>query len=154
MSEIKTDQFTFYVRWLLLVGVIMALFGIGLAVFKNTLLSFLVNDLFSHTFWPNTITDEGTARFKDLILSLCGAMMATWGILLFGIINNAFKKRELWAWNTVFISTCVWFTIDEFFSVYYHVWLNAVGNIPFLIMLIVPLVMTRKFMVKGEVSNA
>jgi hypothetical protein len=154
MSESKMNQFMFFVRRLLLVSVIITLFGIGLAVFKNTLLSFLVNDLFCPTFWPNTITDEGTARFKNLILSLCGAMMTTWGILLFGIINNAFKKRELWAWNTVFLSTCAWFTIDEFFSVYYHVWLNAIGNVPLLIMLIVPLVMTRKFVVKGGVSHA
>jgi hypothetical protein len=92
--------------------------------------------------------DTGSALFKSFAMSLLGALMAMWGILLFGIIRHAFANGELWAWNSILYSTISWFVIDEFFSIYYQVFANAIGNIPLLFLLIFPLVATRKDMVK------
>jgi hypothetical protein len=125
---------------------IIIVFGITLAIFKNTLLSPLINDIFGSAFWTTKVIDEGTIKFKNLTWSLFGAVMTCWGILLLGIVNNSFKKQERWAWNSILLSTLGWFVIDESFSIYYHVWVNAIGNIPLFIAIIFPLIMTKKEM--------
>jgi uncharacterized BrkB/YihY/UPF0761 family membrane protein len=145
---IEMTKFDFYIKWLLFVSIAIALFGICIALFKNGFLSPIMNDLFNPAFWPNNVIDEGTIRFKNLTWCLFGSMMTMWGIMLFGIVKNALIKKEMWAWNSIFYSTCAWFVIDEGFSLYYHVWINAAANIPFLILIAIPLVMTRKFMTK------
>lgn len=148
MKENDTKQFDFYVKWLIVVSIAIVLFGISVAFLKNNLLSPLVNDLFNPAFWNNDVIDDGTIRFKNLTWSLLGSMMAMWGIMLFGIVRNALNKKEMWAWNSIFFSTCAWFIIDEGFSLYYQVWINAAMNIPFFVMVIAPLVMIRKSMTK------
>jgi len=141
-------RFEFCINWLLLVSIVIVTFGVSVAFLKNSVLSPLVNDLFNPAFWNTGVIDEGSVRFKNLTWSLLGAMMAMWGIMLFGIVRNALKKKERWAWNSIFFSTCAWFAIDEGFSLYYHVWINAATNIPFFVTVIIPLVMIRKFMTK------
>lgn len=141
-------KFEFCINWLLLVSIVIVIFGISVAFLKNSLLSPLVNDLINPAFWNNGAIDDGSIRFKNLTWSLLGSMMAMWGIMLFGIVRNALNKKEMWAWNSIFFSTCAWFAIDEGFSLYYQVWINAATNIPFFVMMIIPLVMIRKFMTK------
>lgn len=139
-------KFNFYVKWLYILSITIIVFGIALAVFKNSLLSPLINDVLGSAFWTTQIADEGTIKFKNLTWSLFGAMMTCWGFLLFGIVNNSFRKQEKWAWNSILISSLGWFAIDELFSIYYQVWVNAIGNIPLFIAIIFPLIMTKREM--------
>ena len=145
MEESYDNRFELFRKWLLIVSIFISLFGLAMALLKDSLLSFIFEGLFDPLFWPQGLTDEGTGRFKNFAVSLLGATMVMWGIAFFGIIKYAFAKRAPWAWNTLLYSTLAWFVIDESFSIYYQVWVNAVGNLPLLIFLLLPLIMTREF---------
>lgn len=138
----------FYTRWLSVLSIIISIAGFAMAFLKDSILLEILNSLFNPIFWPKNTMDEGTIQFKYFTISLLGALMAMWGAMLFGIVRNAFRKNELWAWNTILISTLIWFSIDEFFSIYCRFWANALGNLVLFIALVFPLIMTRKLMNK------
>jgi hypothetical protein len=140
------NKVEFHTRWLSIISIFITLAGIIMAFLKDSILLNVLNSLFNPIFWPSNSVDAGSILFKDFVISLLGALMAMWGVLLFGIVRNAFRKKQLWAWNTILFSTLMWFCIDEFFSVYYNVWVNAFGNILLFVLLIFPLAMTRNQM--------
>lgn len=120
--------------------------GLAMALLKDSLLLGIFDGLFNPIFWPNSTVDNGSILYKSFSISLLGALMAMWGVLLFGIVRNAFKRGELWAWTAILYSTITWFSIDEFFSIYFKVWINAYGNILLFVFMVYPLIMTRKLM--------
>lgn len=92
----------FYTKWLSVLSIIISIAGFSMAILKDSLLLEILDSLFNPIFWPTNEIDEGTIQFKNFTISLLGALMAMWGVMLFGIVRNAFSKKELWAWNTIF----------------------------------------------------
>jgi hypothetical protein len=131
------------INWLVIDSILIMVVGIYMAFLKDSPL-FVFKPLIDPYFWPDgIITDPGTAVFRSFIYSLCGVVMLVWGIIMYYIVKNAVAKHEIWAVNALIVSTCVWFPIDEFFSVKYSVWVNAIFNIPFFLILIIPLVLLK-----------
>jgi hypothetical protein len=145
-------RFEVCINFLLVTSGVIAIFGFVIAVLKDTILETLLSQLFDPVFWQGEIVSEGTTNFEYFVVSLLGALMFAWGILIFGIIKNALKKREKWAWNTLVFSTLAWFLVDESFSVRYAVWANVYGNIVLLLMLLVPLFLIRKEVNNGDAN--
>lgn len=146
----ENKVFHISIKLLLTVSVLIAVFGFLMAILKDNLFSTFINRLFNPVFWPNNTIDEGSIRFKHLVISLLGAMMTTWGILLYGVIKYALSKKKMWAWHIIFFSTLSWFIIDEYFSIAYQLWVNVLGNIPLFLMLLIPLSIIRKKMQKNS----
>ena len=129
------------INWLVIDSILIMVVGLYMAFLKDSPL-FVFKPLVDPYFWPDGIvSDLGTATFRSFIYSLCGVVMLVWGIIMFYVVKNAVAKLEAWAVNALIVSTCVWFPIDEFFSVQCGVWVNAIFNIPFFLILIIPLVL-------------
>ena len=135
--------FNFYSYCLKFASFILIILGVYVAFFKNTPLFIPFDFLIDPVFWKNGIKDQGTVLFKGFIYSIYGVTILIWGIQLLFITQFGFQKKENWAWWGILISTLVWYTIDAGFSTYYKVCYNTLANTLFLILLILPLIMTR-----------
>jgi hypothetical protein len=142
--------FNFSCKCLQVSSIILIILGIYTAFCKNTPL-FIPIDLFMNPiFWKNGIIDSGTMSFSGFMYSVWGSTILIWGILLYLIVKFAFRKKEVWAWWGIFICAIVWFPIDTGYSIYYKVYFNAAGNFILLLLILIPLIMTRDIIKKTK----
>ena len=133
-------------NWLIIDAYIVILVGAFICFFNSSSF-FVFNTLINPSFWPNgVIPDAGTKAFMMFNYNLLGVMMMVWGVFILFILKNSFVKREKWAWNSIFFTLILWFPIDEFFSIYHRVYNNAIGNLFFLAIFLIPLLATKKQM--------
>ncbi len=57
-----------------------------------------------------------------------------------------FRRRERWAWNGLLVGLLVWFLVDTLITLKYQVYFNVIFNVGLLVLILVPLVLTRKDM--------
>ena len=137
-------HFETYKKWLIIDSIIIMLIGIYVAFFKETKL-FIFDNFLDQYFWSgNDMPLNGSINYLSFIYSIMGAVMLLWGILMYYIVKIPFGKKELWSWKALTICIIVWFAIDEFFSLHYGAVFNAAFNIPFLIIIITPLLLSKK----------
>lgn len=107
-----------------------------------------MDEQISPAFWNHQ--DDITPAMHDYqrwLLGVSGAVMTSWGVLLFFILRYPFKHREKWAWNCITIALLTWFVVDESFSLYFEVYFNAIFNLGLLLATGLPLIFTRRFFV-------
>jgi len=139
------DAFPFWYKWLLVMTVIIMAFGFGMAFFNQTaLFDSVFNVLVDSSFWGTESPPNGIFQFQSWIYGVLGATMGGWGIVLIYITKNAFFKREKWAWKAVAIALITWYLVDSAISLYFGVIFNAIFNSIIFILVLLPLVMTRK----------
>ena len=134
-------RFNFWQKWLFILGILTCLGGIFFAFssFANFELAGI-----NSVFWPDTVISPEVRAFQGWIYGVCFTLTVVFGLFIVFIANNAFKKKEPWAWNCLATCILVWFVIETFFSVYYGVY-SIVGNSVFqLVVLMLPLIFTRK----------
>ena len=59
-------------------------------------------------------------------------------------VNLEFKKKEKWAWYCLLSCVSIWFFIDTFVSLALGFYLNAINNCIFYVLLVLPLLFTKK----------
>lgn len=97
-------KFNFWVIWLKGVSIIFALFGVCLALFNQTsIFNILFNNQINPVFFENIILTPELIYFQQWIYGLLGATCVLVGILIFFVVDNAYKKMEHWAWNCILI---------------------------------------------------
>lgn len=137
-------RFSFWVVWLQVVSVVFILFGVCLALFNqsdafNILFNNQINIIF---FGMSDITSE-LKSFQQWIYGLLGATCVLVGILILFIVKYAFAKKENWSRYCIFTGIVGWFILDEFISLYFAVYVNAIFNLILLIVIILPLLCTK-----------
>lgn len=137
-------SFSFWQRWLFVVGVVVSVFGVMMALLSGTPLFDLFNRQIDPAFWSTNAVDEVTRQFQQWIYGVWGATIAGWGIILTYIARYPFSKKERWAWNCLIFGLLVWFVLDTSLSVFYKVYFNAAFNTVLLILGMLPVVFTRK----------
>jgi hypothetical protein len=140
----RITYFTFWYRWLIVVSFSLILAGIYTSFFKSTSLDAPFRLFIDSVFWKDGSTASGTTPFGAFVYSVWGAAIVMWGTQLFFILKFAFKKKEPWAWWAILISTLLWFLIAAGFSLYYGATLNALGDLVYMLLLVLPLFMTRR----------
>ncbi len=140
-------KFEFWVNWLKAVSVIFSLFGILLSLLNQLpIFTLPLNKYINSAFWASgEVLSSEIVKYQNWIYCLIGAVCLMIGILIFCIVNNPFRKKEMWAWNCLFISTLAWFAIDETASIYFGVYANAIFNIGFFLSILIPLILTKKY---------
>jgi hypothetical protein len=133
--------FIFWKRFLIAISISLIAMGICVAFLKNSL---LFTQFIDPVFWPDEVISKQTQIFKSFIYSFSGTYVILWGIFLFIISKFAFKPENKWAWNSIVITTLVWFCIMCPFSFFYKIYANAIGDIIFLVFISIPLLSTRK----------
>ena len=139
------DKFSFWQKWLFLVSLIITIFGILLALFNQTsIFNFLFNNQINSSFWNTDSNTPEIINFQNWIYGVLGATVAGWGIFMAFIAYYPFQKREKWSWNCLVCGMIVWFILDTSISIIFKVFFNACFNSLVLILVILPLIFTRK----------
>ena len=137
-------SFQFWQRWLFVFSLIITIFGLGVALFSRTPLFVVVDSLINPNFWKANPLPIGVYEFQGWIYGVLGATMAGWGVFLAFIARHPFQARERWAWNAILFGLSLWFVTDTSISLYFGVAANAIGNIGFFLLGILPLIFTRR----------
>lgn len=140
--------FLFWQRWLFGVGLLIILFGIMMALFSGTTLFQLFDSQVNPVFWGTEGLADNVRRFQQWIYGVLGATVAGWGILLTFIAHYPFKKKEKWSWDCLLVALLVWFLVDTAISLHFRVYFNAIFNTVLLILVVLPLVFTRRHFVQ------
>ena len=133
--------FELWRRWLLVVGVAIALFGAAMALLSTTPLFTLAP--IDSAFWGSTGPDPASRDFQAWAYAVWGATMAGWGLTVAAIAVRPFAEREPWAWTTLLLGTALWFVLDTGVSAAHGVMVNVVVNCALLIAIAGPLLATR-----------
>jgi hypothetical protein len=138
------DQFRLWQRWLWVVTVLITLFGIGMALSSATAPFEWGDQQINAVFWPDPQVTGPTADFQHWIYGVLGATMAGWGCCMIFIVSYPFKAREPWAWNCITTGVLLWFLIDTPVSLYFQVYFNVALNTVILVVVFLPLALTRR----------
>ncbi len=137
-------NFTFWQRWLFLLGIVVAAFGIGMALLNGTAVFDLLDKQINPVFWDQEPLPEPAEAFQGFIYGVLGATMAGWGVFIAFIAHHPFRKRERWAWNCLLAGMLLWYVVDTLISINAQVYFNAAFNTILLVLVGLPLVFSRK----------
>ncbi len=137
-------NFSFWLRWLLVVSSVITVFGALMALSSGTPPFDLFNHQIDPAFWGANTAGEGAKLFQQWVYGIWGATIAGWGVFMIFIVSHAFRQREKWAWGCLAAGTLVWFVLDTTLSLNYRVYFNAAFNAAVLILVALPLLFTWK----------
>ena len=138
------NSYSFWLKWLFVVGVVICVFGIVMAFFNGTVLFRPFDSQINPVFWGDENVDSTIKEYQQWIMGVLGATMASWGILVLFIAHYPFRRKERWSWNCLMLGLLIWFLIDSSISLYFRVYFNAIFNSALFVLVILPLVFTRK----------
>ncbi len=138
------ERFTFWQRWLFIVGLIVTAFGILLAFFSGTILFESFNNQTDPVFWGTANIPHETKTYQHWINGVLGGVAAECGMFLSFVACYPFRRKEKWAWNCVLAALFIWFFIDTPISLYFKVYFNVLFNFVLFIAILLPLIFTRK----------
>ena len=145
MSDcVSYSIFLFWQKWLLVVGIVIAVFGTLMALLSGTPLFDLFNQQIDPAFWGANAVGENAKIFQQWIYGVWGATIAGWGIFVTFIARYPFREKERWASDCLIAGMSLWFVLDTSLSVYYQVYFNAAFNTALLILALLPIFATRK----------
>jgi len=137
-------SFSFWQRWLFVVGIVIAVFGIVMALFSGTPLFDVFNRQIDPAFWGMNAVSDVAKQFQQWIYGVWGATIAGWGIFVTYIARYPFKSKERWSWNCLVFGLLIWFVLDTSLSVFYKVYFNVAFNTVLFILAMLPIMFTRK----------
>ncbi|MFH1188580.1 MAG: hypothetical protein V1652_01915 [bacterium] len=137
-------NFNFWQKWLLIVGVVMAIFGIYMSLSSGTYLFRIFDNNIIPVFWNTAKITQNALKFQKWVYGAWGATVAGWSIFLIFITHYPFKQKQKWAWKCLLSGLLVWYFLDTAFSWYFKVYINVALNSTILLLVVVPLFFTRK----------
>ena len=141
-------KFSFWQRWLLIVGILISVFGTLMAFLSGTPLFDSFDNQIDPAFWGLNAVEENAKTFQQWVYGVWGATIAGWGIFVTFIAQYPFRNRERWSWNCLVTGVLAWFVLDTSISIYCSVYFNVAFNMALLILAMLPVVSTRKYFTK------
>ena len=125
----------------MVLGIMLVVFGV-IALFPP-----LFNTEFSYinaAFWSSGVTPATAKAFYNWMFGVYAAIELSWAVLLLLILLYPFKNQEKWAWYALLSCFSIWFGIDTVVSLAFGVDLNAINNGIFFVLLLLPLLFTKR----------
>ena len=125
--------------WLKAAAAITIGFGlmIGLASHPETAsLTLFFTDLI---FWPIDSAQTLAARETRLMCAIIGGIMAGWGLMMWQITTRLYPREPALARTLILTGIGTWFVVDSSASLLAGAPLNALFNIGFLLLFVIPL---------------
>jgi len=138
-------RFQFWRKWLTLSNVLTI--GVGLLVtFAGNSFFFDVHNAGTErVFFPSGGFTSEAMQLKNWLFGIIGGTIVGFHALMVMISENAFRRRERWAWWTMCAGMVSWFCIDSGLSWHYGATHNILLiNLLALVLIGVPLVMTMR----------
>ena len=138
------NQFRFWQKCLTAANVLTVIVGLLVAFAGNSILFEIHNSYTQDVFFDGQAFDGDLLNFKNWLFGIIGGTIVGFHTLMIMISENAFKKKERWAYTSLWLGLLSWFVIDSSLSVYYGAIHNLVIiNLVALTLIGLPLVMTR-----------
>ena len=139
------DRFSFWQKCLTYANVMTLFVGVLVAFAGNSILFDFHNVFTWDVFFDGKVPPENILNFKAWLFGIIGGSIVGFHSLMIAISENAFKKKEKWGYNALWIGLLSWFIIDSSISVYFGAIHNLVLiNLVALIIIGIPLLATRK----------
>jgi hypothetical protein len=134
-------NFKFWYYWLVVASCLIILFGLSMVLFSNSFLLSPFNKLVQNLFPINGNSVE-LNRLLIWLYAVLGATMIGWGICILYVLQNAFVRKERWAWFAITVGLLAWFIPDTFMSYFSGAIFNVILNFLLLLTFLLPLVFT------------
>jgi len=146
-------KFQFWQKWLTYANVLTIGVGILVAFAGNSIFFELHNFYTKEVFFNSNEFSQEVLLLKNWLFGIIGGTIVGFHLLMVMISENAFKKKELWAYKAMWYAMLSWFVIDSSISIYYGAIHNVILiNLVALVLIGVPLIMTKKAF-KKETSS-
>ncbi len=125
--------------WLKAAADIVIVFGLVTALGAWPPTAGILNFFADLLFWP---LDGGQALADPqtrLLAAIGGGVMAGWGVTIYLLADRLYLREPALVRSIILAGVFVWFAIDSVGSVVSGAPLNALGNVAFLVMFLVPL---------------
>lgn len=137
-------RFLFWQKLLTLGNLFAVVVGLVVAFLPNSFILEIHNSYTHEVYNGGKPLLGGMMEMKKLLFGIIGGTIVGFHVLMIFISENAFKKRERWAYTAMWLGLLSWFVIDSGLSIFYGGLYNVLLiNIPALIMIGIPLVITR-----------
>ncbi len=145
------QQFNFWQKWLTYANVMAVAIGILSAFAGNSFVFELHNRYTKDVFFNATEFDPEVLNLKNWLFGIIGGTIVGFHVLMILISENAFKRKERWAYKALWLGLLSWFFIDSGISLYFGAVHNVILiNLVALVLIGLPLVATRKEFGKNE----
>jgi uncharacterized BrkB/YihY/UPF0761 family membrane protein len=139
------SKFNFWQKWLTWANVMTVMVGLIAAFAGNSIFFEAYNSFTEEVFFQGNKMEGDLLDLKNWLFGIIGGTIVGYHILMIMISENAFKKKERWAYNALWFALLSWFLIDRGISCYYGAIHNVIMiNLVALVLIGLPLVMTRK----------
>lgn len=138
-------NFDFWVKWLIGANVMTLIVGLIVAFAGNSFFFAYHNAQTEIVFFDENELAQNELYLKNWLFGIIGGTIVGFHILMIFITNNAYRKREKWAYWAMWLGLLSWFVIDSSISTFYGAVYNVyLINIVALVLSGLPLIMTRK----------
>lgn len=151
---IKEANFTFWQRWLIGANVFTLAVGLMVAFAGSSLFLELHNQYANLVFFEGKEMEPEILRYKNWLYGIIGGTIVGFHLLMIMIAIYPYKKKEKWAYWALWMGLLSWFLIDTSISIFYKAYFNVLLiNLPALILLGLPLLMTFKTIFRNSTPN-
>ena len=138
-------SFNFWQRWLTYANVLTIGVGLLVAFAGNSFFFEIHNNQTREVFGIGTEWNPTVLALKNWLFGIIGGTVVGFHLLMVFISENAFRRRERWAYWAMWSGLLSWFVIDSSISLFYGAVHNVVLiNLAALMLIGLPLLMTRK----------
>lgn len=141
----NNNKFNFWQKWLTYANVMSVGIGLLVAFAGNSVFLDIHNAYTRDVFFDGQNWDTNVLNLKNWLFGIIGGTIVGFHIIMIMLSEYAFKKKEKWAYTTLWLGLISWFIIDSSVSLFYGAIHNVVIiNAVALVVIGLPLVMTRK----------
>ncbi|BDS09460.1 hypothetical protein [Aureispira anguillae] len=140
-ETLDKQKLHFWATYLSFIGIVLAVFGglLSYTPFMHFTLGTMYYDNYFEVMTYHKL-NAGELNFQRFVYGATGGVITSWGIFIAAIARYALKKGEPWAWNTIALTTFLWFLGDGYASVISGFPVHALMNIGVLIFIVLPLI--------------
>lgn len=150
----REERFLLYQKWLTYANVMTILVGLLVAFAGNSIFFELHNGYTREVFFGGREFSAEVLALKNWLFGIIGGTIVGFHVLMVGISEYAFKRKERWAYWTMWAGLLSWFVIDSGISLYVGAIHNVVLiNLVALVLIGVPLVATRRVFMRKKLSH-
>ncbi len=136
--------FRFWQKWLTYSNVMTVIVGFLIAFASNSAVFDIYNEYMLVHFFNGEPFPPQLLLFKNWLFGIIGGTIVGFHILMIMISENAYKKKEPWAYRAMWFGLLSWFVIDSGISWYSGAIFNIVLiNLVALVLIGIPLIATR-----------
>ncbi len=137
------NRFEWWRKLLLAVKGFEVILGLAIAGFGPKVVPFYFENV-CQALWQQGEPPANTETLIRWIFAVLGGTISGSALAQAYIVAIPFKAKEKWAWQCLALALLIWCIPDTLASLRYGVWPNAIFNVFPILMVAVPLLMTRK----------